>query len=50
MITPEEMQKFGAFIEEQVKLLKVLEFNSQDIIWHYTSGDASGPEAGLRVA
>jgi hypothetical protein len=40
MITPEEMQKFGAFMEEQVKLLKVLEFNNQDIIWHYTSGDA----------
>jgi hypothetical protein len=40
MITSEEMQKFNAFIEEQVKFLKVLEFNNQEIIWHYTSGDA----------
>jgi hypothetical protein len=40
MITPEEMQKYSTFIEEQVKLLKVLEINNQDIIWHYTSGDA----------
>src|SRR5271167_915143 len=40
MITPEEMQKYSAFIEEQVKFLKVLEFNNQDVIWHYTTGDA----------
>jgi len=40
MITQEEMLKFSAFIEEQIKYLKVLEFNDQEIIWHYTSGDA----------
>jgi hypothetical protein len=40
MVTPEEIQKFNAFIEEQVKFLKVLEFNREEIIWHYTSGDA----------
>jgi hypothetical protein len=40
MITAEEIQKYGAFIEEQMKFLKVLEVNNQDIIWHYTSNDA----------
>jgi len=38
-ILPEEMQKYVAFIEEQVKFVKVLEINNQDIIWHYTTGD-----------
>lgn len=39
-ISPEEMQKYVAFIEEQVKFVKVLEINTQEIIWHYTTGDA----------
>ena len=39
-ISTEEMQKYLAFIEEQVKFVKVLEINNQEIIWHYTTGDA----------
>jgi hypothetical protein len=40
MITAEENKKFGDFIEEQIKILKVVEFDNQDLIWHYTTGDA----------
>jgi hypothetical protein len=40
MITPGEMQKYNTFITEQINLLKVVEFNNQEVIWHYTSGDA----------
>jgi Protein of unknown function (DUF2971) len=39
-ISTEEMQKYVACIEEQVKFVKVLEINNQEIIWHYTTGDA----------
>jgi len=40
MITSDEIQKYTTFIQEQINLLKVLEFNNQEVIWHYTSGDA----------
>jgi hypothetical protein len=40
MITETERLKFIAFIDAQMKYLKVLEVNSDDKIWHYTSGDA----------
>jgi hypothetical protein len=39
-VTPEEKQKYMAFVTEQVKTLKCLEVNPDEIVWHYTSGDA----------
>jgi hypothetical protein len=39
-ISPDEMKKYLAFVEEQVKLLKTLEFSNLEILWHYTTGDA----------
>jgi Protein of unknown function (DUF2971) len=40
MITQDERQKFAAFVQAQIQYLKVFEFNHEDIIWHYTSGNA----------
>jgi len=39
-ITPDEDKKFVAFIEEQAKALKSLEVAPNEVIWHYTTGDA----------
>lgn len=39
-VTPDEDKKYLAFIEEQVKALKCLEVNREEIIWHYTTGEA----------
>jgi hypothetical protein len=39
-ISPEEVQKYFAFIEEQAKFLKALDVNNQEVLWHYTTGDA----------
>jgi hypothetical protein len=40
MITQSERQTFAAFIHAQIQYLKVFEFNNEDIIWHYASGNA----------
>ncbi len=39
-VSDEERNKYIAFVGEQIKRLKSLEVDSQQLIWHYTTGDA----------
>jgi hypothetical protein len=39
-VTDEEDKKFQAYVEEQAKLLKCLEIDGKERVWHYTSGHA----------
>jgi hypothetical protein len=39
LLTEEEKNQYKTFVEEQVKLLGCLDLNSDDVIWHYTTGD-----------
>jgi hypothetical protein len=39
-LTEEETNSYAAFVDEQLKALGVLEVKQQDVLWHYTTGDA----------
>jgi hypothetical protein len=40
LLTEEETKTYAAFITEQLNSLGCLEVNLQDVVWHYTTGDA----------
>lgn len=39
-VSPEEKQKYEALITDQVTALKCLDINRNELVWHYTSGNA----------
>jgi len=37
-VTPEEIKQYEAFVLEQIKRLKAIEYDPETVLWHYTNG------------